>query len=80
MLKVNDVVKNTGLSKRALQHYDEIGLMRTGRDMLNYRLYSDEDLEQLWKIQVCKKMGLRLNEIKILLKGGGMMKSSGNSF
>ena len=79
MLKVNDVVKNTGLSKRALQHYYEIGLMRTGRDMLNYRLYSDEDLEQLWKIQVCKKMGLRLNEIKILLKGG-MMKSSGNSF
>ena len=68
MLKVNAVVKITGLSKRTLQYYDEIGLIRPRRNMLNYRLYSDEDLEQLWQIQVYKEVGLRLNEIKLLLK------------
>lgn len=68
MLKVKDVMQITGLSRRALQYYDEIGLMHTQRTALNYRVYSDADLERLWQIQVYKEMGFKLNEIRRLLK------------
>lgn len=68
MLKVKDVVKITGLSKRTLQYYDEIGLMHPERTALNYRVYSDMDLERLWQIQVYKEMGLQLSEIGRLLR------------
>ena len=68
MLKVKDVVKITGLSKRTLQYYDEIDLMQPGRNATNYRVYSDADMERLWQIQVYKEMGLQLNEIKRLLR------------
>lgn len=67
MKKVKDVVKVTGLSKRSLQYYDEIGLMKVNRSVLNYRQYSEEDLIQLWKILLYKEMGFHLNEIKVLL-------------
>ena len=33
----------------------------------NYRLYRDEDLEQLWKIIMYKEMGFQLDEIRKLL-------------
>lgn len=67
-MKIKDVAKITGLSKRTLQYYDEIDLMQTERSVLNYRIYSDADLEWLWKIQVYKEMGFQLNEIRSLLK------------
>ena len=67
MKKVKDVVRISGLSKRTLQYYDDIGLMNVKRSQLNYRLYSEEDLDRLWNIMVYKEAGLQLNEIKGLM-------------
>lgn len=67
-MKVKDVAKITGLSRRTLQYYDEIDLMRPSRSVLNYRLYTEEDLDRLWQIQVYKEMGFQLSEIRRLLK------------
>lgn len=67
MKKVKDVVAISGVSKRTLQYYDDIGLMDVTRTPLNYRLYSDEDLDRLWGILMYKEMGFYLNDIKVLL-------------
>lgn len=67
-MKVKEVAKITGLSRRTLQYYDEIDLMRPSRSVLNYRLYTEEDLDRLWQIQVYKEMGFQLSEIRRLLK------------
>ena len=48
MRTVHEVSELTGVSVRALHHYDKIGLLHpSGRTDAGYRLYSDEDLERL---------------------------------
>ncbi len=68
MKKVKDVVRISGLSRRTLQYYDDIGLMNVKRSQLNYRLYSEEDMDRLWDILVYKEAGLPLNEIRALME------------
>jgi len=67
MKKVKEVVRISGLSKRSLQYYDEIGLLKVKRTALNYRVYSESDLDTLWDILVYKEMDLNLQVIKQLL-------------
>ena len=57
MKKIKEVIELSGLSRRTLQYYDDTGLMDNIRTAENYRLYRDEDLEQLWKIILYKEMG-----------------------
>ena len=68
MKKVKDVVRISGLSKRTLQYYDEIGLLKVQRTTLNYRVYTEDDLDTLWAILIYKELDLNLNEIKELLQ------------
>ena len=67
MKKIKDVSRITGLSKRTLQYYDDLGLVKAERTRENYRLYSDEDLRKLWEILVYKEMGFQLREIAEML-------------
>ena len=67
MKKIKEVIELSGLSRRTLQYYDDTGLMDNIRTAENYRLYRDEDLEQLWKIILYKEMGFQLDEIRKLL-------------
>ena len=48
---VSQVARLSGVSVRALHHYDEIGLLQpSGRSASGYRLYDDADLERLQQI------------------------------
>ena len=67
MRKIKDVAELSGLSRRTLQYYDDMGLMDNSRTSENYRLYGDEDLKRLWKIILYKEMGFQLAEIRTLL-------------
>ena len=67
MKKVNEVSRRAGVSKRALQFYDDEGQLPAQRSKDNYRLYDDAALERLWEILVYRAMGLDLKEIKDLL-------------
>ncbi len=69
MKKIKDVSRITGLSKRTLQYYDDLGLVKAERTRENYRLYSDEDMRKLWEILVYKEMGFQLDEIAGMLDG-----------
>lgn len=70
-LKVGELAKRTGLTVRALHHYDSIGLLRpSGHSESGYRLYSRDDVARLHGIQTLRRMGLPLADVAQLLDGG----------
>lgn len=63
--QVKDVARLSGVSVRALHHYDEIGLLRPAdRTPAGYRLYSQADLLRLQQILIGRALGLSLEEIR----------------
>jgi DNA-binding transcriptional MerR regulator len=71
LLKVGELAKRTGVTVRALHHYDSIGLLRpSGRSEGGYRLYSRDDVARLHGIQTLRSMGVPLAEVAQLLDGG----------
>ena len=67
-MKINEVVKLTGVSARTLQYYDEIGLLIPKKLDNGYRDYTDENLEKLQKILFYRFLKFKLKDIKELLK------------
>lgn len=66
--KIKEVADIAGVSVRTLHHYDRLGLLKPeAATLAGYRLYSDQDLEQLQQILFFKELGFSLNEIKALL-------------
>src|SRR5512146_1429229 len=61
---VGDLARLTGVTVRALHHYDEIGLVRPSeRTAAGYRLYSDADVHRLQQVLLFRELGLPLEEI-----------------
>jgi DNA-binding transcriptional MerR regulator len=59
---VSDVAALTGVTVRALHHYDELGLLRpSARSQAGYRLYSHADLERLQEILVWRALDAALD-------------------
>ncbi|MHB8735462.1 MAG: MerR family transcriptional regulator [Terriglobales bacterium] len=55
----------TGVTVRALHHYDRLGLLQPSRrSEAGYRLYSDRDIARLQQIVTLKFIGLPLKQIK----------------
>ena len=68
--KVGELASRTGLSVRALHHYDEIGLLRPSlRTPSGHRLYARADIERLQQIQSLRVLGLSLDEVGRVLDG-----------
>lgn len=64
-MKVGELASRTGLSVRALHHYDEIGLLRpTQRTKAGHRVYGLEEVRRLQKIASLRDLGLSLEEIR----------------
>lgn len=65
---VNEVCKLSGVSRRTLQYYDEIGLLPPSVvKESGYRQYDDESLRHLWSILFYKELGLSLEDIRLIL-------------
>jgi DNA-binding transcriptional MerR regulator len=60
----------TGLSVRALQFYDRIGLLPAGRDRAGRRRYTPADLSRLQRIRMLTACGVALAEIRRVLDSG----------
>lgn len=61
---VGDLARLTGVTVRALHHYDEIGLVRPSqRTAAGYRLYTDTDVLRLQQVLLFRELGLPLDEI-----------------
>ena len=69
MMTVHEVSKLTGVSIRALQYYDEIGLLPPAQyTEAGYRLYDNAALERLQQILLFRDLEFPLKEIKRILE------------
>lgn len=63
----NEVEKMTGLRRKAIEYYEEKGLIRPEKTESGYRQYSAEDVERLQTIAAYRKLGLTLTELAEVL-------------
>ena len=64
---VNEILKEVGMTRRAIKYYEEKGLLSIKKDTNGYRNYTDEDVKVLKKISVYRKLGISIEDIKKLL-------------
>jgi DNA-binding transcriptional MerR regulator len=70
LLKIGELAKRTGLTVRALHHYDAIGLLSpSARSDAGYRLYNEADIARLHRILALRRFGMALAEIGTTLTG-----------
>ena len=72
MMTVHEVSRKTGVSIRALHHYDTIGLLRPSQiTEAGYRLYDDTALERLQQILLFRELQFPLRDIAAILDSPG---------
>lgn len=66
--KVGALARATGLTVRALHHYDHIGLLSPSmRTAAGHRLYTPGDLARLYRISLLRRLGFPLEQISSVL-------------
>lgn len=68
---IREVVKETGLTKKAIRFYEDKGLLSVQRQQNGYRSYSDDSILTLKKIKMLRSCGVSISDIKLLF--GNMM-------
>ena len=69
MFTIGQLARRYSLSRSTLIYYDSIGVLKpSGRSESNYRLYSEDDLKKMDRIQLYRSTGLSLDSIELLLK------------
>lgn len=66
---IGEAAKETGTTKKAIEYYEEQGLICPEISENGYRSFSDEDVMKLRKISVLRSLGLSVAEIKEFLSG-----------
>lgn len=67
--KIGQLAKQTGLTVRALRHYDQKGLVTPSKcSDSGHRLYTEADIAKLQQVLSLKQMGFGLEAIKALLE------------
>jgi DNA-binding transcriptional MerR regulator len=62
--RIGALATASGLTVRTLHHYDEIGLLvPSERTAAGHRLYSDDDVQRLYRICLLRRLGLALPDI-----------------
>ncbi|MGE0713640.1 MAG: MerR family transcriptional regulator [Planctomycetota bacterium] len=66
--RVGDLVRHSGLTRQAIHNYCLMGLLQeVDRTPSGHRLYDDDALRRLDRIERLKRQGKRLAEIAVLL-------------
>lgn len=69
LYRIGELSRLAEVSSRTIDYYTKIGLLEPEkRSTTNYRLYSDETLNRLKRIEMMKKEKYRLEEIKASLQ------------
>lgn len=69
-LRVGELARRTGLTVRALHHYDEIGVLKPSlHSGSGYRLYTATDVARLQQVLSLRQIGFSLDEIRECLNG-----------
>lgn len=68
-MKINQVEELVGITKKNIRFYEDQGLLNPGRNPENgYREYHTEDVNLLFKIKLLRKLGVPIEEIRLLLE------------
>ena len=66
---LKEVCELVGVTRRAVQGYEEAGLVTaTGRNKYGHLLYDDRAVEKIKEIKQYQDFGFEVKEIKVLLK------------
>ena len=69
-MRIQEFARRTGVTVRALHHYDRLGLLQPRhRSASGYRLYGEAELVRLQQIVTLKFIGCPLKQIKEILTG-----------
>src|SRR5690606_14533227 len=67
MYTIGKLSKNTGVTVRTLDYYDEIGLVKpSSKTSGGHRLYDEDDVMRLERVLALKYMGFSLEQLKML--------------
>ncbi|MBU3142878.1 MerR family transcriptional regulator [Clostridium sp. CF012] len=73
--KIEEVALKTGLTKRALRYYEDLKLINPKRTDAFYRLYSEEDIENINRIRdLTDGLGFCLKDVKVIMELGNDVK------
>ena len=72
----SEIQKETGLTRKAIEYYEDKGLIHPQKSDNGYRDYSTKDLEILKKISIFRKLGMSVSEISQYISSGGDSLSS----
>jgi DNA-binding transcriptional MerR regulator len=69
-MKINEAMKETGLTKKAIYYYEEMGLLSPEKETgSNYRIYSAADVKRLINIHALRQLDFSIRDIQLLLSG-----------
>lgn len=69
-MRINEVERIVGVSKKSIRYYEEEGLLNPARESSNgYRSYSDADVRTLQTIRLLRRLGIPVDEIRRLQSG-----------
>ncbi|MDA2804690.1 MerR family transcriptional regulator [Nocardiopsis suaedae] len=61
---ISELAARTGVSARALRHYEERGVLVPGRDPNGYRVYSESDVVRVLQIKTMIDAGLPTSTVR----------------
>ena len=67
----SEIQKETGLTRKAIEYYEDKGLINPQKSENGYRDYSIKDLEILKKVSIFRKLGMSISDIYQCISSGG---------
>lgn len=68
-MKISEVMEMTSLTKKAINYYEEVGLIKPSvNSENNYREYSKDDIDKLVQISVLRQFDVPVREIKVIIQ------------
>jgi len=74
-MRINEVMKETGLTKKAIYYYENEGLINPEKDPgNNYRFYTEEDVRRLIVINILRRLDVPIKTISGMIRNSVSMK------
>lgn len=70
-MMIGELASRSGVTERALRHYEKVGLMAPARTGSGQRVYGEKDVLRLQEIQLLKRAGFTLSAIRSMTKSKG---------
>lgn len=67
-MQINEICKQTGLTKKAVEYYQDKGLVSPVTKENGYREFKEDDLRNLNTIALLRRLGLNIDEIKKVIE------------